>query len=157
MTAIWHLVSGATGFTLSFSRGPVIYALTALTMLCFAVTSLDSASKTLLNDITRISQNKQLKTRPRTYLIIIMGSIGLINIIILYTGMPRIFTILLCLIFVPYLVKAIVYCCKFAFGKVDYSKTGTITEEEYFKLAGEEPDETDYRRMVELDDINTTH
>ncbi len=67
--------------------------------------------------------------------------------------MPRIFTILLCLIFVPYLIKAIVYCCKFAFGKIDYSKTGTITEEEYFKIAGEEPDETDFRRIIEVDEL----
>ena len=41
LTAIWHLVSAATGYTLSFSRGWVIYGLTALTMLAFAVTSLD--------------------------------------------------------------------------------------------------------------------
>lgn len=156
LTVIWHLVSGATGFTLSFSRGVVVYALTALTMLCFAVTSLDSASKTLLNDITRISQNKQLKTRPRTFLIFIMGAIGLINIIILYTGMPRVFTILLCLIFVPYMVKAIVYCIKFAFGTVDFSKTGTITEEEYIKIAGEEPDELDYRRIIDVDEVSSS-
>ena len=153
LTVIWHLVSGATGFTLSFSRGVVVYILTALTMLCFAVTSLDSASKTLLNDITRISQNKHLRTRPRTFLIIIMSSIGLINIIILYTGMPRIFTILLCLIFVPYLVKAIVFCFKFAFGKIDFSKTGTITEEEYLKIAGEDPEETDFRRIIDVDEM----
>ena len=123
-------------------------------MLCFAVTSLDSASKTLLNDITRISQNKHLKTRPRTFLIVIMASIGLINVIILYTGMPRVFTILLCLIFVPYMVKAIVYCIKFAFGKVDYSRTGTITKEEYIKIAGEEPDELDYRRIIDVDEVS---
>jgi BCCT family transporter. len=153
LTAIWHLVSGATGFTLSFSRGVVVYILTALTMLCFAVTSLDSASKTLLNDISRISENKHLKTKPRTFLVLIMGSIGLINVIILYTGMPRIFTILLCLIFVPYLIKAIVYSCKFAFGNIDFSKTGTITEEEYLKIAGEEPDEMDFRRIVEVEDF----
>lgn len=153
LTVIWHLVSGATGFTLSFSRGVVVYALTALTMLCFAVTSLDSASKTLLNDITRISQNKQLKTRPRTFLILIMASIGLINVIILYTGMPRVFTILLCLIFVPYLVKAIIYCFKFAFGKLDYSRTGTITEEEYISIVGSEPDEVDYRRIIDVNDL----
>ena len=153
LTVIWHLVSGATGFTLSFSRGVVVYALTALTMLCFAVTSLDSASKTLLNDITRISQNKQLKTRPRTFLILIMGAIGLINVIILYTGMPRVFTILLCLIFVPYLVKAIIYCFKFALGKLDYSRTGTITEEEYIKIAGTEPDEVDYRRIIDVNEL----
>jgi choline-glycine betaine transporter len=153
LTVIWHLVSGATGFTLSFSRGVVVYILTALTMLCFAVTSLDSASKTLLNDITRISKNKHLKTRPRTFLIVIMASIGLINIIILYTGMPRIFTILLCLIFVPYLVKAIIYCFRFASGKIDFSETGTITEEEYLKIVGEELEETDFRRIINVDEM----
>lgn len=64
LTVFWHLVSAATGYTLSFSRGWVIYVLTALTMFAFAVTSLDSASKTLLNDITRISQSRNLKYKP---------------------------------------------------------------------------------------------
>lgn len=50
LTVIWHIVSAATGYTLSFSRGLAIYVLTALTMLAFAVTSLDSATKTLVND-----------------------------------------------------------------------------------------------------------
>ena len=27
MTTVWHIISAATGYTLSFSRGPVIYAL----------------------------------------------------------------------------------------------------------------------------------
>lgn len=155
LTAVWHVVSGATGFTLSFSRGVIIYILTALTMLCFAVTSLDSASKTLLNDITRISQNKNLKTKPSFFLFIIMGSIGLINVIILYIGVPRIFTILFCLIFVPYMVKSIIYCIKFSLGKVDYSKTGTISEEEYIKIIGEDRDNPDFRRIIKMDDISS--
>lgn len=54
LTVIWHVVSAATGYTLSFSRGPAIYVLTALTMLAFAVTSLDSATKTLVNDSVRL-------------------------------------------------------------------------------------------------------
>lgn len=148
LTAIWHLVSAATGYTLSFSRGWVIYGLTALTMLAFAVTSLDSASKTLLNDITRISKSHNLKYKPSFFLKCIMGGIGVINIIILYTGSSRLFTILFCLIFVPFLAKAIVYCIKFAFGKVDFAKSGTITKEEYIEICGEEPDESDYRRII---------
>ena len=112
LTAIWHLVSAATGYTLSFSRGWVIYALTALTMLAFAVTSLDSASKTLLNDITRISKIHNLKYKPSFFLKCCMGGIGVINIIILYTGSSRLFTILFCLIFVPFLVKAIIFFAK---------------------------------------------
>lgn len=47
------------------------------------------------------------------------------------TGFPRLFTIVLCLIFVPFFIRAMVYSFEFAFGKVDYSKSGTITEEEY--------------------------
>lgn len=148
LTAIWHLVSAATGYTLSFSRGWVIYGLTALTMLAFAVTSLDSASKTLLNDITRISKSHNLKYKPSFFLKCIMGGIGVINIIILYTGSSRLFTVLFCLIFVPFLAKAIVYCIKFAFGKVDFAKSGTITKEEYIEICGEEPDESDYRRII---------
>ena len=58
LTIVWHVVSAATGYTLSFSRGPIIYVLTALTMLAFAVTSLDSATKTLVNDSVRLLENK---------------------------------------------------------------------------------------------------
>lgn len=148
LTAVWHLVSAATGYTLSFSRGWVIYTLTALTMLAFAVTSLDSASKTLLNDITRISMSRNLKYKPGVFLKCIMCGIGLINIIILYTGSSKLFTILFCLIFVPFLFKAIVYNIKFALGKVDYKQSGTITKEEYIEICGDEPDESDYRRIV---------
>lgn len=148
LTSIWHVVSAATGYTLSFSRGWVIYILTALTMLAFAVTSLDSASKTLLNDITRISINRNVKYKPSFFLKCCMGGIGLINIIILYTGSSRLFTIIFCLIFVPFLFTAIGYCIKFSLGKVDYQKSGTITKEEYVEICGEEPDESDYRRIV---------
>lgn len=148
LTAIWHLVSAATGYTLSFSRGWVIYALTALTMLAFAVTSLDSASKTLLNDITRITSKRNIKFKPSFFLKCCMLGIGLINIIILYTGSSRLFTILFCLIFVPFLVKAIIYNIKFAFGKINYKESGTITKEEYIEVCGEEPDESDYRRII---------
>lgn len=148
LTSIWHVVSAATGYTLSFSRGWVVYILTALTMLAFAVTSLDSASKTLLNDISFVSQKKNLKYNPSFFLKCCMGGIGLVNIIILYTGSSRLFTILFCLIFVPYLFKAIIYNFKFAFGKIDYNKSGTIPKEEYLEICGEEPDENDFRRMI---------
>lgn len=148
LTVIWHLVSAATGYTLSISRGWVIYILTALTMLAFAVTSLDSASKTLLNDITRISKNHNLRYSPNTFLMVCMCGLGLINIIILYTGSSRLFTIFFCLIFIPYLIKAIAYCFKFAFGKVDFSKSGTITKEEYTDICGVEPEENDIQRFV---------
>lgn len=148
LTTIWHMVSAATGYTLSLSRGWVIYVFTALTMVAFAVTSLDSASKTLLNDIIRISQSRNLKFKPGFFLKCCMGGIGLINIIILFTGSSRLFTMLFCLTFVPFLVKAIVYCIKFAFGKVDYEQSGTITKEKYIELSGEEPDESDYRRII---------
>lgn len=148
LTTIWHLVSAATGYTLSFSRGWIIYTLTALTMLAFAVTSLDSASKTLLNDITRISEKKKIKYKPSFFLKCCMGGIGLINIIILYTGSSKLFTILFCLIFVTFLVKAIIYNIRFAFGKVDFEKSGTITKEEYKEICGEEPDESDFRRII---------
>ena len=60
-----------------------------------------------------------------------MGILGGLNIILLVTGFPRLFTIVLCLIFVPFFIRAMVYSFEFAFGKVDYSKSGTITEEEY--------------------------
>ena len=148
LTIIWHLVSAATGYTLSFSRGWVIYTLTALTMLAFAVTSLDSASKTLLNDITRISEKKHIKYKPSLFLKCCMGGIGLINIIILYTGSSKLFTILFCLIFVPFLVKAILYNIWFAIGKIDFKKSGTITKEEYMAICGDEPDESDFRRII---------
>lgn len=148
LTVIWHMVSAATGYTLSLSRGCVIYVLTALTMVAFAVTSLDSASKTLLNDITRISQSRNLKFKPSFFLKCCIGGIGLINIIILFTGSSRLFTILFCLIFVPFLIKAIIYCIKFAFGKVDYEQSGTITKQEYIELSGVDPDESDYRRII---------
>lgn len=141
LTSIWHLVSAATGYTLSFSRGWMIYTLTALTMLGFAVTSLDSASKTLLNDLIRIFTNRKLKLKPNLFLVVIMGIIGLINVVILYTGSFKLFTIIFCLVFIPYLVKAIVYSIKFAIGKVDYNKSGTITKNEYLKICHKEPDE----------------
>lgn len=149
LTSIWHLVSAATGYTLSFSRGWMIYTLTAFTMLGFAVTSLDSASKTLLNDLIRIFTNRKLNLKPNLFLVVIMGIIGLINIIILYTGSSKLFTMIFCLVFIPYLVKAIVYSVKFAIGKVDYNKSGTITENEYIKICNKEPDEEDCRKNVE--------
>ena len=57
-------------------------------------------------------------------------------------------SILFCLIFVPFLVKAIIYNIKFAFGKINYKESGTITKEEYIEICGEEPDESDYRRII---------
>ena len=68
--------------------------------------------------------------------------LGILNIIILYTGVPRLFTILFCLIFIPFLVQAVIYCIKFAIGRTDYEKSGTITPSQYNKVledAGEKP------------------
>lgn len=141
LTIVWHVVSAATGYTLSFSRGPIIYVLTALTMLAFAVTSLDSATKTLVNDSVRLLENKgnnkkrvseKQVTDVVTY--VTMAILGVLNIILLVTGFPRLFTIVLCLLFVPFFVRAMVYSFKFALGKIDYSISGTITEEEYEKI-----------------------
>ena len=146
LTVIWHLVSAATGYTLSMSRGPVIYVLTGLTMLAFAVTSLDSSTKTLVKDVTSLIHSKDensykmldaVKKKDKdnkltnivTYVAVI--ALGIINMVLLFTGFPRVFTILGCLIFVPYFVRAIVYTIKFAIGKCDYSNTGTISESEY--------------------------
>lgn len=148
LTVVWHLVSAATGYTLSFSRGWIIYALTALTMLGFAVTSLDSASKTLLVDTSRIMSNKDRNIRPNTVLLFIMIGIGLVNIIILYTGSSKLFTIFFSLIFIPYLIKAAIYSIRFAVGKINFSTSGTITKQEYSKISGEEPDETDFTRIL---------
>jgi len=146
LTVIWHLVSAATGYTLSMSRGPVIYVLTGLTMLAFAVTSLDSSVKTLVDDVARLLRNRGNKsdkesqentekkklTNIVTYIAIV--TLGAINMVLLFTGFPRIFTIIGCLIFVPYFVRAIGYSIRFAVGKCDYSKTGTICETEYREM-----------------------
>lgn len=144
LTIVWHVVSAATGYTLSFSRGPIIYVLTALTMLAFAVTSLDSATKTLVNDSVRLLENKgnnkkQVSKKQVTDMVTYatMAILGVLNIILLVTGFPRLFTIVLCLLFVPFFVRAMVYSFKFALGKIDYSMSGTITEEEYEKIKGE--------------------
>ena len=141
LTIVWHVVSAATGYTLSFSRGPIIYVLTALTMLAFAVTSLDSATKTLVNDSVRLLENKgnnkkQVSKKQVTDIVtyVTMAILGVLNIILLVTGFPRLFTIVLCLLFVPFFVRAMVYSIKFALGKIDYSISGTITEEEYEKI-----------------------
>ena len=144
LTIVWHVVSAATGYTLSFSRGPIIYVLTALTMLAFAVTSLDSATKTLVNDSVRLLENKgnnkkQVSKKQVTDMVTYatMTILGVLNIILLVTGFPRLFTIVLCLLFVPFFVRAMVYSFKFALGKIDYSISGTITEEEYEKIKEE--------------------
>ena len=138
LTVVWHVVSAATGYTLSFSRGPVIYILTALTMLAFAVTSLDSATKTLVNDSVRLLEDQEAGNKnidknsvTNTVTYITMTVLGLLNIVLLVTGFPRLFTIVLCLLFVPFFIRAISYALKFAFGKTDYSLSGTITKEEY--------------------------
>ena len=106
LTVVWHIVSAATGYTLSMSRGPAIYVLTALTMLAFAVTSLDSATKTLVNDTVRILKEDEKKIGERqvtkTVTYVTMTMIGILNIILLLTGFPRLFTIILCLLFVPF-------------------------------------------------------
>lgn len=145
LTIVWHIVSAATGYTLSFSRGPAIYVLTALTMLAFAVTSLDSATKTLVNDSVRLLEGKKLKQDineeqvTNTITSVTMVVIGLLNIILLVTGFPRLFTILLCLLFVPFFIRAMVYAFRFAFGRMDYSSSGTVTAEEYESLTHEKP------------------
>ena len=109
-------------------------------MLAFAVTSLDSATKTLVNDTARLieegSSGKGVKRISRekilnTVTYSTMGILGVLNVILLITGFPKVFTILFCLIFVPFFIRAIVYTFKFAAGKADYSKSGTVTEEEY--------------------------
>lgn len=150
LTAIWHVVSAATGYTLSFSRGWFIYALTALTMMAFAVTSLDSSSKTLLNDFVRISKSKGWKDKSNLILYGIMITLGTLNFIVLCTGFPKLFTILFALIFIPYLVKGVAYSFKVALGKIDLSKTGTITPEEYneiLKNEGKEPIDDEFDRI----------
>lgn len=136
LTVVWHIVSAATGFTLSFSRGPVIYLFTALTMIAFAVTSLDSATKTLSDDLYRLlNKNEKENNKFKNKLpIVILLVLGVINIIILYTGTSRLFTIISCLVFIPAIVKSIIYVIKFSIGKMDYSKTGTISAEEYDEI-----------------------
>lgn len=148
LTVIWHLVSAATGYTLSFSRGRIIYVLTAITMLAFAVTSLDSASKTLLNDSSRIFTRQDIKVKSDLILIMIMVILGIINIIVLYTGSSKLFTIFFSLVFIPYIVKAVVYSIRFAFGRMDFSTSGTITKKEYEEISGEESEEGDFRRII---------
>lgn len=68
-----------------------------------------------------------------------MTVIGILNIILLVTGFPRLFTILLCLLFVPFFVRAMVYAFRFAFGKIDYSSSGTVTKKEYELFTQEKP------------------
>lgn len=149
LTLVWHFASASTGYTLGLSRGPFIYILAACTMIAFAVTSLDSATKTLVNDTTRlISDNESEKWKKTaekdklsdrvTYVTI--GTLGLLNMILLLTGFPRIFTIILCLVFAPFFFRVISYTFRFAIGKVDYTKSGTITEQEYIALISNNPD-----------------
>lgn len=144
LTVIWHIVSAATGYTLSFSRGFAIYVLTALTMLAFAVTSLDSATKTLVNDSVRLLEERKTKNDKidekqvsNTVTYATMTVIGILNIILLVTGFPRLFTILLCLLFVPFFIRAMKYAFGFAFGMIDYSNSGTVTKEEYESITHE--------------------
>ena len=144
LTVIWHIVSAATGYTLSFSRGLAIYVLTALTMLAFAVTSLDSATKTLVNDSVRLLEERKTKNDKidekqvsNTVTYATMTVIGILNIILLVTGFPRLFTILLCLLFVPFFIRAMKYAFVFAFGMIDYSNSGTVTKEEYESVTHE--------------------
>lgn len=144
LTVIWHIVSAATGYTLSFSRGLAIYVLTAVTMLAFAVTSLDSATKTLVNDSVRLLEERKTKNDKidekqvsNTVTYATMTVIGILNIILLVTGFPRLFTILLCLLFVPFFIRAMKYAFGFAFGMIDYSNSGTVTKEEYESVTHE--------------------
>lgn len=148
LTVVWHFASASTGYTLGLSRGPIIYVLAACTMVAFAVTSLDSATKTLVNDTARLIGEKEAKNGKKsldkgklldrvTYGTI--GTLGILNMILLMTGFPRIFTIILCLVFVPFFVRVISYTFRFAIGKVDYSKSGTITEQEFKTIMEKNP------------------
>ena len=121
-----------------------IYVLTALTMLAFAVTSLDSATKTLVNDSVRLLEERKTKNDKidekqvsNTVTYATMTVIGILNIILLVTGFPRLFTILLCLLFVPFFIRAMKYAFGFAFGMIDYSNSGTVTKEEYESVTHE--------------------
>ena len=118
--------------------------LTALTMLAFAVSSLDSASKTLVNDSVRLLEERKTKNDKidekqvsNTVTYATMTVIGILNIILLVTGFPRLFTILLCLLFVPFFIRAMKYAFGFAFGMIDYSNSGTVTKEEYESVTHE--------------------
>ena len=117
-----------------------------MTMLAFAVTSLDSATKTLVSDSTRIiSESSSNKTTSQARILhsvtySTMGIMGVLNIILLITGFPRVFTIVCCLVFVPFFVRAIVYSFRFATGKIDYSKSGTISVEEYKVISNKRDD-----------------
>ena len=129
LTVIWHIA---------------IYVLTALTMLAFAVTSLDSATKTLVNDSVRLLEERKTKNDKidekqvsNTVTYATMTVIGILNIILLVTGFPRLFTILLCLLFVPFFIRAMKYAFGFAFGMIDYSNSGTVTKEEYESVTHE--------------------
>ena len=137
LTVVWHLVSAATGFTLSFSRGPVIYVFTALTMIAFAVTSLDSATKTLLDDLSRVlKRSDDVKFKNRLTVFILL-TLGIINIVVLYTGTTRLFTIITCLVFIPAIIASIIYSIKFAIGNVNYENSGTVTPEEFENIESE--------------------
>lgn len=149
LTVVWHFASASTGYTLGLSRGPLIYAFAACTMIAFAVTSLDSATKTLVNDTARLISESEAKngknTTDKNKLLDkvtygTIGTLGLLNMILLITGFPRIFTIILCLVFAPFFVRVISYTFRFAIGKVNYSKSGTITEEEYKELLASNTD-----------------
>lgn len=144
LTVVWHIVSAATGYTLSFSRGAVIYVLTVLTMLAFAVTSLDSATKTLVSDLVRLFQERKDRrnhvseeelTDTVTYFT--MAVLGVLNMILLITGFPKLFTILFGLLFVPFFVRAIVYSFRFSFGKMEYSLSGTVAPQEFDTMIDE--------------------
>lgn len=154
LTIVWHFASASTGYTLGLSRGPLIYVLAACTMVAFAVTSLDSATKTLVNDTARLigenESNNGKKTLDKDKLLDrvtygTIGTLGILNMILLMTGFPRIFTIILCLIFAPFFVRVISYTFRFAIGKVDYSKSGTITEQEFQSLMEKNPASSDKR------------
>ena len=148
LTVVWHFASASTGYTLGLSRGPIIYVFAACTMVAFAVTSLDSATKTLVNDTARLISENEFKNGRNTLdkdklldrvTYGTIGTLGILNMILLMTGFPRIFTIILCLVFVPFFVRVISYTFRFAIGKVDYSKSGTITEQEFKTIMENDP------------------
>lgn len=148
LTVVWHFASAATGYTLGLSRGPAIYILAACTMVAFAVTSLDSATKTLVSDTARLISEREVKSGQKTVnqeklldkvTYGTVGTLGGLNLILLMTGVPRAFTIVLCLAFVPFFIRVISYTFRFAIGKLDFSKSGTITVEEYKAIVENDP------------------
>ena len=130
-------------------------------MLAFAVTSLDSATKTLVNDSARIISEKNTSRKIsqesvlNTVTYSTMGILGILNVILLITGFPRVFTIVFCLLFVPFFIRAIIYSLMFAIGKIDFSKSGTVSIEEYKQISEQRNDVKKVEQpTISFDDIS---